>query len=97
MRKTGIHVGGGGWALVLLAIGWGPLFLLDPLGTLFPHLEEDSILEGWAMAIVGGIGPLLTLLAVIVAARHYLRKWTGPGVPTLHLPLDAERDADQDE
>ena len=81
---------GGSWAVLLLALGWGPLFLLEPLGALFPHLRDYYRLAGWGMAVGLGIGPICSLAAAGIGLCWLWQKLVGENVPSVRLDVQSD-------
>ncbi len=76
-------------ALIVFVSGWAPLVLLDPIGWVFPKLNEDYTLGAWAMALLVGLAAPCTLFAIILVAYGVWRRWTGADLPPVKLNLDS--------
>jgi hypothetical protein len=61
--------------IVLLVMGWGPLFIAEFIRHARPDLDASS--EGFGMAWGMGITVLCSFLAVILAVIHAIRLVVG--------------------
>jgi len=88
-RSTGV------WAVIVFVLGWAPLFLLEPLNSLFDHPISHNELAGLGMALGLGFGPLCTLAALVLGVHRLWRGVMGDDLPPIQLDLNVKRTTDE--
>jgi formate hydrogenlyase subunit 3/multisubunit Na+/H+ antiporter MnhD subunit len=80
------------WAFIFLWLGCLSIAAILFFSILAgKHLIANDTVEGLAMAVGLTIAPLCVITAIVLAAWHLVRKWTGTEQPSIKLGLAEER------